>query len=106
LDDDLSKGIRVCGQSEAHPATHADDGLGRGGLGRPQESAAPDSPLLSLFAADVVIERPKQLWCTDFTYVPMRLGFMFLVAILDWHSRYVWPERCRTQRKALSVWTP
>ena len=38
---------------------------------------------------DLVIDRPNQVWCTDVTYVPMQRGFMFLVAILDWYSRYV-----------------
>jgi len=35
------------------------------------------------------IERPNQVWSTDITYIPMRYGFMYLVAILDWFSRYV-----------------
>jgi putative transposase len=39
--------------------------------------------------ADVVIERPNQVWSTDITYIRMRQGFLYLVAILDWHSRYV-----------------
>jgi putative transposase len=38
---------------------------------------------------DVVVGRPNQVWSTDITYLPMRTGFMFLVAILDWYSRYV-----------------
>jgi putative transposase len=37
----------------------------------------------------VKIERAGQVWSTDLTYVPMRRGFMYLVAIMDWHSRYV-----------------
>jgi len=35
------------------------------------------------------IERPNQVWSTDITYVPMRHGFMYLVAVMDWYSRYV-----------------
>jgi len=35
------------------------------------------------------IERPNQVWCSDITYVPMRHGFMYLVAVLDWYSRHV-----------------
>lgn len=31
----------------------------------------------------------NQVWSTDITYVPMQVGFMFLVAVMDWHSRYV-----------------
>jgi putative transposase len=35
------------------------------------------------------ISRPDQVWATDITYVPMACGFMYLMAILDWHSRFV-----------------
>jgi putative transposase len=38
---------------------------------------------------DVAITRCNQVWSTDITYVPMRNGFMYLTAIIDWHSRYV-----------------
>src|SRR3712207_6763243 len=38
---------------------------------------------------DVVIERPNQVWCADITYVPMPRGFLYLVAVMDWWSRYV-----------------
>lgn len=37
----------------------------------------------------VVIEQPNQVWCADITYVPMPLGFLYLVVIMDWFSRYV-----------------
>jgi putative transposase len=35
------------------------------------------------------IERPNQVWCADVTYIPMRRGFLYLVAIMDWFSRKV-----------------
>jgi len=35
------------------------------------------------------IEYPNQVWCADITYIPMTNGFMYLVAIMDWFSRYV-----------------
>ena len=35
------------------------------------------------------IDRPNQVWATDITYIPMRKGFLYLVAIIDWHSRKV-----------------
>ena len=38
---------------------------------------------------DVEIVRPDQVWSTDITYVPMRRGFMYLTAVIDWYSRYV-----------------
>ena len=38
---------------------------------------------------NVPIERVNQVWSTDITYVPMARGFLYLVAVLDWYSRYV-----------------
>jgi putative transposase len=35
------------------------------------------------------IVRPNQAWAADITYIPMAKGFLYLVAIMDWHSRYV-----------------
>ena len=35
------------------------------------------------------VDRVNQVWSTDITYVPMSRGFMYLVAVIDWHSRYV-----------------
>ena len=35
------------------------------------------------------IERVNQVWSTDITYIPMDGGYMYLCAIIDWHSRYV-----------------
>jgi putative transposase len=35
------------------------------------------------------IDRANHVWCSDITYVPMERGFMYLVAIMDWYSRYV-----------------
>ena len=38
---------------------------------------------------NVSIERVNQVWSTDITYIPMPNGFMYLTAVMDWHSRYV-----------------
>jgi len=35
------------------------------------------------------VERPNQVWCADITYIPMRRGFLYLVAIMDWYTRKV-----------------
>jgi len=35
------------------------------------------------------ISGPNQVWCSDITYVPMAYGFLYLVAVMDWWSRYV-----------------
>jgi len=35
------------------------------------------------------ISRPNQVWCADITFIPMRKGFMYLFAIIDWYSRKI-----------------
>lgn len=37
----------------------------------------------------VEIVRPHQVWSSDITYIPLQTGFMYLVAIIDWYSRYI-----------------
>jgi len=37
----------------------------------------------------LTIERPNHVWATDITYIPLWQGFVYLVAIMDWYSRYV-----------------
>jgi len=37
----------------------------------------------------LTISRPNQVWATDITYIPMERGYMYLVAIMDWHSRKI-----------------
>ena len=43
----------------------------------------------SYLLRDVTIEEPNHVWSTDITYVPMRGGFLYLAAVMDWFSRYV-----------------
>ncbi|MCG4607492.1 DDE-type integrase/transposase/recombinase, partial [Bifidobacterium longum] len=38
---------------------------------------------------NMVIDHSNQVWCTDITYIPMAKGFVYLCAIIDWHSRKV-----------------
>lgn len=38
---------------------------------------------------DLNINRPNQVWCSDITYIPIKRGFLYLVAIMDWYSRKV-----------------
>jgi putative transposase len=38
---------------------------------------------------NVEVTRPDQVWASDITYVPLRHGFLYLVAVMDWYSRYV-----------------
>lgn len=56
----------------------------------PQPSQAhPAHPRYPYLLRNVAVVRPNQAWCVDITYVPMAVGFMYLVAIMDWVSRYV-----------------
>lgn len=38
---------------------------------------------------NLLIDRPNQVWATDITFIPMARGFVYLVAVMDWHSRRV-----------------
>ena len=49
----------------------------------------PEHKVYPYLLRDVTVERPDQVWCTDITYVPMHRGWVYLVAIMDWFSRYV-----------------
>ncbi len=55
----------------------------RGGKKHPQHKIWP------YLLRNIVINRPNQVWCADITYIPMQRGFLYLVAIMDWHSRKV-----------------
>ena len=49
----------------------------------------PEQRVYPYLLRDVAIERVNQVWSTDITYIRLRSGFVYLVAILDWFSRYV-----------------
>jgi len=50
---------------------------------------APGHKIYPYLLRKVEITRPDQVWSTDITYIPLRHGFLYLTAVLDWHSRYV-----------------
>jgi putative transposase len=52
-------------------------------------TAAKDHQIYPYLLNAVVLSRPNQVWSADITYVRMAKGFMYLVAIIDWFSRYV-----------------
>lgn len=49
----------------------------------------PEHRIYPYLLRDLAITAPDQVWCADITYLPMRRGFLYLVAIMDWHSRRV-----------------
>lgn len=50
---------------------------------------APGHQVYTYLLRGITIERPNHVWSTDITYIPMRGGFLYLVAVMDWFSRYV-----------------
>ena len=50
---------------------------------------APGHEVYPYLLRDLKITRPNQVWAADITYIPMSRGFLYLVAIIDWYSRYV-----------------
>jgi putative transposase len=49
----------------------------------------PEHQIYPYLLREMVIDRPNQVWCADITYIPMRRGFLYLVAVMDWASRKV-----------------
>ena len=49
----------------------------------------PAHPIHPYLLRNLVIDRPNQVWCADISYIPMRRGFLYLFAILDWRTRRV-----------------
>ena len=50
---------------------------------------APGHKIYPYLLGGLKITRPNQAWAADITYIPMARGFLYLVAIIDWYSRYV-----------------
>ena len=50
---------------------------------------APGHKIYPYLLRGLDIHRPNQVWCSDITYIRLKRGFVFLTAVMDWHSRYV-----------------
>ena len=53
----------------------------------------PSHPVFPYLLRGLAIEHANQVWAMDITYIPMARGFVFLTAVLDWHSRRVLAHR-------------
>ena len=49
----------------------------------------PKAAVFPYLLRNLAIERPNQVWAMDITYIPMRRGFVYLAAVMDWRSRRV-----------------
>ena len=59
---------------------------------RPKRNTSQPHPAHKIYPyllRGLTIDQPNQVWATDITYIPMRRGFLYLVAILDWATRRV-----------------
>jgi len=57
---------------------------------RPKTSQpTPGHKIYPYLLNDMEITRPNQVWAADITYIPMARGFLYLVVIMDWYSRYM-----------------
>ena len=43
----------------------------------------PEHRIYKYLSRDMVVDRPNQVWCADITYIPVRRGFLYLVAVMD-----------------------
>ena len=68
--------MRISGMEALYPKPN---------LSRPE----PNHEVYPYLLRGVAIERPNQVWSTDITYIPMKAGFLYLVAVMDWFSRFV-----------------
>ncbi|MGV6805162.1 MAG: IS3 family transposase [Ruegeria sp.] len=61
---------------------------------RPRTSQPhPQHPVYPYLLRKMVIDRPNKVWCADITFIPVRHGFLYLVAIMDWATRKVLSRR-------------
>ncbi len=49
----------------------------------------PGHPVFPYLLRDLTLDRPNHVWATDITYIPMRWGFIYLTAVMDWATRKV-----------------
>ena len=69
--------------------------MGIGALYRKRNTSAPHPahPIYPYLLRNLIVDRPNQAWATDITYIPMKRGFVYLVAIIDWATRRVLAHR-------------
>ena len=69
--------------------------MGITAISRQRKTSAPHPahPIYPYLLRDLTIDRPNHCWAADITYIPMRRGFVYLVAIVDWATRKVLAHR-------------
>lgn len=69
--------------------------MGIGAIYRKRATSArhPAHPIYPYLLRNLTVDQPNQAWATDITYIPMKRGFAYLVAIVDWATRRVLAHR-------------
>ena len=69
--------------------------MGIGAIYRKRSTSAPHRAhaIYPYLLRNVTVDRPNQVWATDISYIPMKRGFVYLVAIIDWATRRVLAHR-------------
>lgn len=69
--------------------------IGIAAIYRKRNTSAPHPahPVYPYLLNNLAIDRPNQVWAVDLTYIPMKRGFVYLVAIIDWATRKVLAHR-------------
>jgi len=49
----------------------------------------PEHRIYPYLLRNLVVSAPNLVWCADITYIPMRVGYLYLMVVMDWFSRYV-----------------
>ena len=74
---------------------------------KPKRSATPsEHRIYPYLLRDYEVTAANEVWSADITYIPMDKGFMYLVVILDWYSRYVITWELSNSLGGSSVLTP
>ena len=71
---------------------------------RSTSAAHPAHRVYPYLLKNLTIDRPNQVWASDIRYIPMRRGFVFLMAILDWATRKVLARRVSISMDGKGRW--
>lgn len=77
------------GESETDSALDASHVAGSHLSKTPFEHSLSGTKTYPYLLRNLDVDHPDQVWCADITYIRMQKGFVYLVAIMDWFSRYV-----------------
>ena len=86
---DLLRKRGCSSRTPARQATDASDGHWKALYRRKGTKTNPEHLVFPYLLRNLVIDRPDHVWCADISYIPMRRGFLYLFAILDWATRKV-----------------